>query len=277
MTELALCTELDPQNFTSKVCANNTVLQNLLANRDNDWLIQYCANYSSSVNPPVGGGGQTSLTGFKAAEKCLYSSWITSLPNASLLAQCWEMDQTNLISSICPNPGLLLFLSREPSTAWVSNMCTAYANYTTTTTTNNNNNSSTTTGPSVCATQTLRKQLSLMCPHFFIPDCQSCPSQNMVLQMMVRCWVGNLNSRMEVLLPTAVSEVLNRVVATTVVILLAVEESIGPIWQVNNTIRQSVLTSVDDYLKREINQDRKRVLLQCFGVGSRFCQGEVLL
>uniref|UniRef100_A0A087XBJ9 Stereocilin LRR domain-containing protein n=1 Tax=Poecilia formosa TaxID=48698 RepID=A0A087XBJ9_POEFO len=39
----------------------------------------------------------------------------------------------------------------------------------------------------------------------------------------------------------------------------------GPIWQVNNTIKQSTLTSVVDYLQREINQDRKKVLLQCFG------------
>ncbi|MEQ2280404.1 hypothetical protein AMECASPLE_019444, partial [Ameca splendens] len=260
MTELALCAEVDSQNFTSKVCANDIILHNLLANQDNAWLVQYCANHSSSVIPPVGGGGQTILTEFKVAEQCLYSSWVKFLPNATLLSECWEKDQVNFVSSICPNAGLLLILSREPSTAWVCRMCITFTNYTTT-----NNNNSTTTDPNVCASQTLIKQFSLICPQYFIPGCQPCPSQNMVLQMMVRCWMESLSSRMEGLLTTPVTEVLNRVVATSVVILLAVEDSVGPIWQVDDTIRQSVLTSVVDYLKRETNQDRRRVLLQCFG------------
>ncbi|XP_021165239.2 stereocilin [Fundulus heteroclitus] len=268
MTELALCAEIDPQNFTTKVCANKTVLNNLMANQDNAWLTQHCANHTSPVSPPVGGGGQTE---FKVAERCLYSSWISAVPNATLLAQCWENDQANFVSSICPNAGLLFLLSRKSSTAWVSSMCTAYANYTSS---NNNNSSTTTTAkPSVCASQTLLKQFGLMCPHYCVPDCQPCPSQNMVLQMMVRCWVESLSSRMEGLLTTPVTEGLNRAVATTVVILLLVEDSMGPIWQVNNTIRQSVLMSVVDYLKREVNQDNKRVLLQCFGtVLSRLLQ-----
>ncbi|XP_014887214.1 stereocilin [Poecilia latipinna] len=254
MTDLALCAEIDQQNFTSKVCTNSTVLQNLLANQDNAWLIRYCGNYSVIPTP----GGQTIQPGINATEQCLYSNWITSLPNAKLLVHCWEKDQANFISSICPNVGVLLFLSREPSTAWVSNICTAYTNYTTT-------NNSTTTKPNDCASQTLIKQFSFMCPQYFIPDCKPCPSQNTVLQMIVRCWVERLNSRMEDLLTTPVTEVLNRAVAATVVILLAVEDSMGPIWQVNNAIEQSTLTSVVDYLQREINQDRKKVLLQCFG------------
>ncbi|PWA18871.1 hypothetical protein CCH79_00005065 [Gambusia affinis] len=249
MTDLALCAEIDPQNFTSKVCANSTVLQNLLANQDNAWLTRYCGNYS--VIPTAGGTavGQTIRPGFNAAEQCLYSSWITSLPNVTLLAQCWEEDQANFISAICSNAGVLLFLSREPSTAWVSRMCTTYTNYTT-------------TGLDDCASDALIKQFSLLCPDYF---CQPCASQNTVLKMMVHCWVESMNSRMEGLLTTPVTEVLNRVVAATVVILLAVEDSMGPIWKVNTTIRQSALTSVVDYLQREINQDRKRVLLQCFG------------
>uniref|UniRef100_A0A3B5R2A0 Stereocilin 1 n=1 Tax=Xiphophorus maculatus TaxID=8083 RepID=A0A3B5R2A0_XIPMA len=257
MTDLALCAEIDPQNFTSKVCANSTVLLNLLANQDNAWLIRYCGNYS--VIPTAGGtaGGQTIRPGFSAAEQCLYSSWITSLPNATLLAQCWEKDQANFISSICSNAGVLLFLSREPFTAWVSRICTAITNYTT-----SPNNNSTTTEPNDCASETLIKQFSLMCPDYL---CQPCASQNTVLQMMVHCWVESMNSRMEGLLTTPVTEVLNRAVAATVVILLAVEDSIGPIWQVNTTIGQSALTSVVDYLQRENNQDRKKALLQCFG------------
>ncbi|XP_054900737.1 stereocilin [Poeciliopsis prolifica] len=245
MTDLALCAEIDPQNFTSKVCANSTVLQNLLANPDNTWLIRHCSNYSVIPTP----GGQTIRPGFSASEQCLYSRWITSFPNATLLAQCWEKDQANFISFICPDAGILLFLSREPSTAWVSRICKAYIN-------------STTTEPNHCASETLIKQLSLMCPDYL---CQPCASQNTVLQMMVHCWVKSVNSRMEGLLTTPVAEVLNRAVAASVVILLAVEDSVGPIWQVNTTIRQSALTSVVDYLQREINQNRKKVLLQCFG------------
>ncbi|XP_029701949.1 stereocilin [Takifugu rubripes] len=97
MTDLALCAEKDSQNFSSKVCANTTVLQNLLANQDNGWLIQHCANQSE----PGGDGGKGGVGGFNPSEQCQYSSWTITLPDVSLLTLCWEHDQTSNGNATC--------------------------------------------------------------------------------------------------------------------------------------------------------------------------------
>ncbi|XP_073319943.1 uncharacterized protein strc1 [Pagrus major] len=262
MTELALCAEIDPLNFTSKVCANDTVLQNLLANQDNTWLIQHCANYSDPGVSPGGDGGEGGdLTGFDPAEQCQYSSWSISVPDAALLTLCWENDQTNFVSSVCPNAGLLFLLSREPSSMWVGSMCTTYTNYTTTI-----NNNSTTADPDVCLARNLVKRFNWSCSADLTPACQPGASQNMALQMMVRCWVESLRSRVENLLTPPVTTVLEQTVSTAVVILLALEEVQNTSLHVTENIRLSVLTSVVQYLERETNFDKKKVLLQCFGV-----------
>ncbi|KAM7406055.1 hypothetical protein PAMP_000459 [Pampus punctatissimus] len=258
MTELALCAEIDPLNFTSKVCSNGTVLQNLLANQDNTWLIQHCANHSKPVVSPSGGGGQGgSVTGFNPAEQCQYSSWSVSLPDATLLTLCWQHDQTKFVSSICPNPGLLLFLSREPSSQWVSTMCATYTNYTST--------NNTTAQPNICLAKKLVRQFNWTCSADFTSACRPGASQDMVLQMIVRCWVESMRSRVEDLLTPPVAAIMEQAVSTTVVVLLALEEVQNASLHVTENIRLSVLSSVVRYLERENNLDKKRVLLQCFG------------
>lgn len=269
MTELALCAENDPLNFTSKVCANETVLQNLLANQDNTWLIQHCANHSHTGVSPGGDGGQEDgLIGFDPAEQCQYSGWIVSLPDAALLTLCWEHDQTSFVSSICPDAGLLFLLSREPSSTWVGSMCTTYTNYTTT----NSSSSTTTAQPHICLARSLVRRLNWTCSADFTSACQPGASQTMALQMMVRCWVESLRSRVEDLLPPPVATVLEQAVGTTVVILLALEEVQNTSLHVTENIRLSVLASVVRYLEREEDFDKKRVLLQCFGVSSLIVQ-----
>lgn len=300
MTELALCAENDPLNFTSKVCANDTVLQNLLANQDNTWLIQHCANHSNPAVSSGGGEGQgEGPTGFNPAEQCQYSSWSISLPDAALLTLCWEHDQTNFVSSICPNPGLLLSLSREPSGMWVGSMCTTYTNYTLTTTTtttpaaaattttatttstttttttatnNNHNNNSTTTEPNFCLARNLVRRFNWTCSTDLTSACQPGASQKMTLLMIIRCWVESLRSRVEDLMTPPVSTVLEQAVSTTVVVLLALEEVQNTSLHITENIRLSVLDSVVRYLERENNFDKKRVLLQCFGVGGLIVQ-----
>lgn len=267
MTEVALCAEMDQLNFTSRVCANNTVLQNLLANQDNTWLIQHCANYSKDP----GTSPNKSVEG--VTKQCQYSSWITSPPDAALLALCWENDQTNFFLSICPNDGLLLFLSREPWSQWVNRMCTTYTTYTNATTTNNNsnnNNTSTTTDPNFCLARNLVKEFNWSCPTIFASACQPCATQNMVLQTVVRCWVDSVRSKMVDLLTPPVARALEQAVSTTVVVLLSLEEVQITQWHVTETIRPSVLKSVINYFKLEDNSDSKRVLLQCFGVSGSF-------
>ncbi|KAK5874050.1 hypothetical protein PBY51_019031 [Eleginops maclovinus] len=255
MTELAFCAEIDKLNFTSKVCANETILKNLLANQDNTWLIQHCVNYS---NPGISPG--TVLPWFDPAEQCQYSSWSTSLPDSVLLTLCWERDQTGFISSICPDTGLLFLLSREPSSTWVGSMCTTYTNYT-----SSKNNSSTAAPPTFCLAKSLVGQFNWSCSADFTSACQPGASQNMALQMMLRCWVENLRFRVEGLMTPTVATVLEQAVSTTVVILLALEEVQNTSLYVTKNIRLSVLTSVGHYLEREKNFDKKKVLLQCFG------------
>lgn len=273
MTELALCAEIDPLNFTAKVCANSTVLQNLMANQDNTWLTQHCANHShTAVTPGGGGGGEGGSEGgggdqgvFKPAEQCHYSSWLVSLPSAALLTLCWEHDQTGLVSAVCPNAALLFLLSREPSGMWVPSMCTTYTNFTTGTTINNNNN--TTTEPHFCLARNLVRQFNWTCSADLTSACRPGASQNVALQMMVRCWLESLVTRVDALLTPPVAAVLEQAVSSTVVILLALEEVQNGSLHVTENIRQSVLKTVVSFLKRENAFEKKRVLLQCFGVG----------
>ncbi|XP_034535474.1 uncharacterized protein strc1 [Notolabrus celidotus] len=262
MTELALCSESDPRNFTYKVCSNETVLKNLLANEDNTWLLQHCANHTDSGVPPGGDGSQGGgLPGFNPAGQCLYSSWSLSLPDVALLTLCWEHDQTNFISSICPDAGLLFLLSQEPSSSWVSSMCTTYTNYTT----NNNNNNSSSPEPDLCLARDLVSRFNWSCSVDLTSACQPGASQNMALQMMVRCWVESLRSRVGDLLAPPVATVLEQAVSTTVVFLLALEEVQNSSLHVTENIRLSVLASVVRFLETENNFDKKGVLLQCFG------------
>lgn len=263
MTELALCAEIDPLNFTSKVCANVTVLQNLLTNQDNTWLIQYCANHSSPGVSPGGGGGQGGdrLTGFIPAEQCQYSSWVISPPDIALLALCWERDKASFVSSICTNAGLLFILSREPSSSWVSSMCNIYTNYTTA-------NNSTTTGSGYCLAKRVAEKFNWSCSAYLATACQPCATQNMVLQTIVHCWVENIRPRVVDMLTSPVATVLDQAVSTTVVILLILEEVQSTSWHITETISSSVLKSIIEYLNRENDAEKKRVLLQCFGVGT---------
>lgn len=264
MTELALCAEIDPHNFTSKVCANDIVLQILLANKDNTWLMQHCANHSNPGVAPGGDGGQGgSLTGFNPAERCQYSSWIVSPPDAALLTLCWEHDQANFLSFVCSNAGLLFLLSREAPSMWVGSMCSAYTNFTTTTSTN-----STTTDPNYCLARNLVRQFNWTCSTDLTSVCRPGASQSMALQMMMHCWVESFGSRVEDLLTPTVATALNQAVSTTVVILLALEEVQNISLHVTENIRPSVLHTVVNYLKTQNTFDKKRVLLQCFGVGS---------
>ncbi|KAK2853964.1 hypothetical protein Q5P01_006625 [Channa striata] len=262
MTELALCAEIDALNFTSKVCSNNTIIQNLLANPDNTWLIQYCINNSSPTVAPGGGGGAKGggPTGFNPAEQCQYPSWSISLPDPALLTLCWEHDQTNFVSSLCPNAGLLHLLSQDLSSKWVSNMCNTYTNYTTT-----NNSTSTTADPNFCLARNLVKRFNWTCSADFSSACQPGASQNLALQMIARCWADRLISRMDDLLTPSVATVLEQAASTTVVILLALEEVQNTSLHVTENIRLGVLTSAVRYLDKENNFDKKRVLLQCFG------------
>ncbi|XP_071257607.1 stereocilin [Salvelinus alpinus] len=260
MTDLALCAELDSLNFTQKVCTNTTVLQNLLANPDNTWLLAYCANHTG----PGGGGGQGGgLMGFKPVEQCQYHSWAAALPDTSLLNLCWDYDQANFVSSICTNTGLLSLLTKEPYSLWVGTLCTTYTNYTKGNSQGKTNSTSTDSQP--CLVRDIVRRLNWTCSADFSPACQPGSSQTQALQLLLRCGVKVLQHRLEGLLTTHMASVVDQATSVTVVLLVALEESQMMSLRVTENIRFNVLKSVVLYLEKETNFDNKRVLLQCFG------------
>ncbi|KAJ8247821.1 hypothetical protein GJAV_G00250900 [Gymnothorax javanicus] len=284
MTDLAFCAEMDPRNFSVLVCANETVLQNLLANLDNTWLVQYCANHS-------GPGGR-----------------------ATLLALCWDYDQANFVSAICPDPTLLGRLTQEPSSAWVATLCNTYANMTNRDDGNGNNGgngngdngnandgnggngntgggnddtgntgggdgdiwntdggndngnnnggnhgntSNNDTDPQSCLIQDLVWWLNWTCRTDLSVACHPAASRLVGLQLLVRCGAEVLGPRVGSLLPEPMASVVNQATSLVMVLLLSLEESHLTSLRITENIRLSVLESVTAYLEQEIDLSRQ--------------------
>lgn len=255
MTDLALCAELDSQNFTQRVCANATVLRNLLANLDNTWLLQHCSNHSAG-NSPAGAGED--LLGFRPAEQCQYHSWTVALPDAGLLALCWDYDQANFVSTICSDTLLLSQLSQEPYSVWVATICPTYTN----------NTHANSTASSSCLARDFVKRLNWSCSTDFTAACRPGAAQALGLQLVLRCGVEALQPQLNKLLNREVSSLVAQATTQLVLLLLALEERQMTSLRVTENIRLSVLQSVVRYLDREMDFSNKRVLLQCFGVTS---------
>ncbi|XP_043099570.1 stereocilin isoform X2 [Puntigrus tetrazona] len=259
MTDLALCADLDTENFTRNVCANVTVLQNLLANLDNTWLLEQCANLTA---PGSGGGTGNggSLMGFRPAKQCQYSSWALVLPDAALLALCWDYDHANFISFICADSSMVTHITREPSNLWVGTVCAKYTASQSTGASGSNE-----TAPQLCLTRELANRLNWTCSTDFSAVCQPGVSQVQGLLLLLRCGIKIIQPRLENLMTAQVASVVKRATNLWVVLLLALEESQMTSLMVTENIRLSVLDSIFTYMDNESNFDNKRVLLQCFG------------
>ncbi|KAL7833698.1 hypothetical protein AOLI_G00286580 [Acnodon oligacanthus] len=267
MTDLALCADLDTVNFTKKVCNNTTVLQNLLANLDNTWLLEQCSNLTGSSSGGAG-GSKGSLMGFIPSVECQYASWAVRLPDAALLALCWDYDQANFISSICNNPTMLSHIIQEPSSLWVRTLCTTYSNYTKSITQSNNTNSGTynyTSGAHPCLVKELIDRLNWSCSIDLSAACQAETSQFQGLQVFIRCGVEVLLPRLQKTLNPQVASVVSQATSIWVVLLLVLEENAMTTLRVTDYIRQNVMDSVSAFLEKETKFDNKQVLLQCFG------------
>lgn len=250
MTDLALCAEKDALNFTSRVCADAAVVQNLLANQDNGWLLQHCANRTDGGSGGEGGGG-----GFDPAERCRYSSWASALPDVALLTLCWEHDQAAFVSFVCASAGLRLRLTREPSSSWVGSMCSTFANFTAAA-----NNAS-------CLARSLARRFNWSCSAVLASACEAGAGGGAALRAVARCWAESLGSRVGEMLAAPSAAVLDQAVSSGVVVLLALEEVGNVTLHVTENVRAKVLEGVTEFLKSKDDFENKRVLLQCFGVG----------
>ncbi|XP_055010297.1 uncharacterized protein LOC129409154 [Boleophthalmus pectinirostris] len=254
MTEVAVCAVADPSNFISKVCLNGTVLKNLLANQDNTWLIQHCSNHTSKEENS-NGRNETGIVGFNPRDQCLYLSWSVALPDPVLITLCWEHDQANFVSVICLNSNLLSVLLQEPYSAWVGSACASAANVTNTRPSE----------PHLCLAQDLIKKFNWTCSLDLILACQPGAGPNVMMQMIVRCWLENVRTRMSHLLTPEVIAVLDQAMSMAVVSLLALEEIQNTTYHVTENIRLSIMATVETFFKKETDFVNKRVLLQCFG------------
>ncbi|KAJ8417647.1 hypothetical protein AAFF_G00224900 [Aldrovandia affinis] len=276
MTDLALCAELDPQNFTRMVCATEMVLQNLMANLDNTWLVQYCANHSGLVGGGGGEGGGANV--FWSSEQCQYLSWTVAPPDSSLLALCWDYDQANFVAVICPDPALLAVVTQEPFGTWVGTLCATYTNFTGTQGNGNHggntdyggnvdggNPSGNGTEPRPCPARDLVQRLNWTCSTDLSVACRPGASRLVGLRLLVRCAAEALRPQVGGLLSKKMVTVLDQVTSQVVVLLLALEESQLTSLHVTENIRLSVLESIMLYMEHETNFSNKRILLQCFG------------
>ena len=244
MTDLARCAELDPFNFTARVCADGDVLENLLANLDNTWLLKHCINGSSPERP----------LGFNPSQQCQYASWGLALPDTFLMALCWDYDQANFANLVCLDAGLLAQLAQDTSTMWVSQLCYNFSNH-----------SANVSGPGEaqpCLARELVRRFNWSCSANLAPVCRPGASVTASLQAVLRCWAESLMQRMQGLTP------LSQAASVSVVVLVALEERQLTSLRVTENIRLSVLNSIGLYLERETNFENKRVLLQCFGVSA---------
>ncbi|KAK1802165.1 hypothetical protein P4O66_021833, partial [Electrophorus voltai] len=263
MTVLALCVDLDTVNFTQKVCANSTIIQNLLTNLDNSWLLEQCANLTGGT-----GVGKGDFMGFKPSEQCQYANWTGIFPDAAVLVLCWDYDRANFISLICKKPSILSHIIQAPSNFWVSTLCATYptSSQSNTTSSGSNNNTNTTSEVKPCLVKELIKNLNWSCSVDLSGACQPGSSQFLELQMFFHCGVEVLLPGLGKMTTPQASAMVRKSFNVWVVLLLILEENGMTTLRVTDNIRQSVLDSVVAFLAREANFDNKQVLLQCFGV-----------
>ncbi|KAK3510278.1 hypothetical protein QTP70_032702, partial [Hemibagrus guttatus] len=261
MTDLALCADLDTANFVHKVCTNITVLQNLLTNLDNTWLLEQCSNLT--------GSGKDNLMGFKPSEQCQYTNWTVNLPNAALLALCWDYDQANFISSICVKPDVLSHIVQDPSNLWVSALCATCLNNTRVAQSNNTEGSSSssntnTTELHICLVKEMIVRLNWTCSIDLNTICQPDIPQLHAFQAFLRCGVEVLLPRVEKTMTKEVASMVRQAKNLWVILLLVLEENGMTTLRVTDNIGQSVLDSVSAFLEKETSFSKKQVLLQCF-------------
>ncbi|MGH0189020.1 UNVERIFIED_CONTAM: hypothetical protein FKN15_032858 [Acipenser sinensis] len=248
MTDIAVCSEFDTVNFTRAVCTNKTFLLQLIKNLDNTWLLQFCANHSSS--------GYT--MNFNPQVICHYETWAVQIPDPTLVAVCWGYDQGNFVMLVCKNKLQLSTMSQDPTNNWVRSLCSSYNEITNHT----DNNAS---YPQACIVRDIIRQLNWSCSIDYSAVCQQDSFQLKSLHHLIQCGMESFGLGVNSVLVEQVSSALRKAANNIVALLVTLEESKLVSLQVTENIRLSVLKSVMDYLKHEESFTNKRELLQCFG------------
>ncbi|MBN3288794.1 STRC protein, partial [Polyodon spathula] len=248
VTDIAVCSEFDAGNFTRAVCTNKTFLLQLIKNLDNTWLLQFCANHSSS--------GYT--MNFSPQVICRYESWAVQIPDPTLVAVCWDYDQGNFVMLVCKNELQLSTMSQDPTNSWVRSLCSSYNEFT-------NHTSNNASYPQGCIVRDIIRQLNWSCSIDYSAVCQQDSFQLKNLHHIVQCGMQSVGLNVNSVVVEQVSSAFRKAVNSIVALLVTLEESKLVSLQITENIRLSVLKSVMDYLKHEESFTNKRELLQCFG------------
>lgn len=119
-TVVALCFNSDAQQFNIWVCQDPAVLQQLLNDPYNLWLVDICGTPSS---------WEVNVT--EPAAACQYSQWAEEPVDPYLVDFCWSNDQANFSRLVCQDQALITKLLLYPENAWLQSPCNIQATGTT--------------------------------------------------------------------------------------------------------------------------------------------------
>ncbi|XP_067874465.1 stereocilin [Heterodontus francisci] len=111
-TVVALCFSSDSEQFNINICKNPAILQELLKNEYNLWLINFCNSPSILENNST-----------DVATHCHYSQWTEGPVNPYLVDFCWMSDRTNFTQFVCHNEVLVSELLLYPENVWLKSHC----------------------------------------------------------------------------------------------------------------------------------------------------------
>eukprot|EP00061_Rhincodon_typus_P019060 g48503.t1 len=96
-TVVAVCFNIDREQFNIHVCKNPVILQELLKNEFNLWLTDVCSDAS------VLASGHTDV-----ATYCQYSQWTHEPIDPYVVDFCWRNDEANFTRFVCRSEALLI-------------------------------------------------------------------------------------------------------------------------------------------------------------------------
>ncbi|XP_048418830.1 stereocilin isoform X3 [Stegostoma tigrinum] len=116
-TVVAVCFNIDREQFNIHVCKNPVILQELLKNEFNLWLSDVCSDSSISAS------GDTYVVTY-----CQYSQWAHEPIDPYLVDFCWRNDVANFTRFVCRSEILLSELLLYPENAWLKSHCSIQIN-----------------------------------------------------------------------------------------------------------------------------------------------------
>ncbi|XP_075715605.1 uncharacterized protein LOC142750488 [Rhinoderma darwinii] len=110
---VAYCWLNDQDQFTSFLCSNPNVLDQLKANVDNQWLDPTCVTV-----PPT-----NVASTYLVQELCNYEQWPFQIVNPSTVAFCVETDGDRFTQNVCKSLKVLQKLLTDESNSWLGILC----------------------------------------------------------------------------------------------------------------------------------------------------------